>query len=154
MVKTIEQAVQDMRSKSKVPLEDVVNETGIAESTLYRKCSPTDPDIQFKINEIIPVMRGFRRFEPLEVIARACGFLLVKSPRGRLKPEMSLAEFHTEFSSLFTLLLDFMADPTAEKMMALDAACIKHMQSTANIREGARKNANQMGIEFADEDEP
>ncbi|MBN2200472.1 hypothetical protein JW777_00790 [bacterium] len=150
MVRTIEQAISDMRQKSKVPVETVINETGMPESTIYRKCSLTDPEVQFKITEIIPMMRAFRRYDPLEVIARACGFLIIRPPAGKAKLDACAQDFHKEFSELFVLLLDFLNEPTREKIRALDVACKQHMQNTANIQAGARKSASQMGIEFGD----
>lgn len=142
-IRTIEQAVSDMRQKSAAPMEEVVNATGIAESTLYRKCSMTDPDIQFKITEIVPVMKAFDRFDPLQVMAQSCGFLILKAPRGRAQFEEGLANYHKEFSNLFSYLLDFMSNPSKEKIRVIESACSDHMKHTAEIRETVRRGDPQ-----------
>ena len=141
--RTIEQALSDMRSKSSVQMEEAVNVTGIAESTLYRKCSMTDPDVQFKITELVPVMKAFNRFDPLEVMARSCGFLMLKAPRGRAQFEDGLAHYHKEFSNLFSYLLDFMNRPSEEKIKVIESACIEHIRHTAEIRETVRRGDPQ-----------
>ena len=144
---SLEEAFFQMRDKSNTSVKDVSLATGIPENTLYQKASMTTPELQFRASEIVPVMNAFKRFDPLEVMAWACGFMLVKVPRGRAKNEMDLNDYQIDFAKMVKVISQFRKDPTKKSLDEAMAALKKHLQDTANIKAGCDAHANQLELD-------
>jgi len=146
-VKTFESAVFDMRDKSRLSVEEVSNEIGMPVNTLYQKTSPTS-EIEPRASELVRMMRGFRRYDPLDVMARTCGFLLVKMPRGKAKEAPPLGEYQEGFAKLFRMLFEFHQNPDLKAIKPLIKEFDSHLQDTVNMRANIKADFNQAELEL------
>lgn len=146
-IRTLDQAWASVRSESRPSIEEISNTTGIPESTLYRKLSPTDPDIRVKDSEIAPILNAAGRFDPLDVICHSCGGVFVRLRMGRRSAPES-ADYQIRFQGMFKSLLEFEKDPTQKNAYKFISEASQHVRDTVALQKKVENHSDQIDIEF------
>lgn len=145
---TLDEALYLMGHDSKVSFVEAATRMGISHNTLYRKLSPTDAGANLHVRELVPAMRAFENYLPLQVMARDCGLLLIRPPRGRASNAQELAEYQMSFARVFQALARFIDSPTRELGNKVIEELWQHMKDTAAWKKRCEKDLNQMELQF------
>lgn len=146
-VLTIDDALYIMGHQGKVSVAEAADMMGVSHNYLYRMLSPTDSGANFPVRKLVPAMRAFQNYLPLKVIARDCGFMVFKAPRGVARNAVELTEYQIRFSRLVQLILKYLDQPTYELGQEVLAKLLEHLEDTANWKARVQGDVRQLTID-------
>ena len=149
---TIDEALYIMGHQGKVSIAEAADMMGVSHNYLYRMLSPTDSGANFPVRKLVPAMRAFQNYLPLKVIARDCGFMVFKAPRGVARNAVELTEYQVRFARLVQMILQFLDTGDFELGQQIIEKLGEHLNDTANWKARVKQNVRQLTIDDLLED--
>lgn len=148
MRQSIVEALYETFHRSRKHPKEIADQVGVSYSYLARAVLGDNPSgCNFPIRLLVPLMRAAGNYSALKVIARECGFLLVKPPRGN-NHRQELYEYQGNFARLLQVLTRFLNYPDRESGRKVIEALADHMEQTSSWKYRCEKNVNQLEMEF------
>lgn len=141
---TLEDAVYKTihRNCKEVSIDELATQTATGRNHLYRMANPEDA-CNMPAKKLVPIMNVTEDYRILDFIAKHTGHLAIKMPRGIRKgtdPKMDISEYQKEFNELVNGLIDFINDPSDEKLAEVDERMRKHIGDSVNIKRRCKKH--------------
>jgi len=152
-VLTLDEALYRMGHESRVSIAEAADIMGVSHNYLYRMLCPTDSGANFPVRKLVPAMRAFRNYLPLKVIARDCGFMCFRAPKGTARNALELSEYQIRFTKMIQLIIRYLDNPTYELGQEIIQRLWDHIEETASWKARCEKDSRQMELEFGEEDE-
>lgn len=143
---TIREALHETFHRSKKRPQDIADEMGVSYNYLARAVLEGPSGCNFPIRFLVPLMKTTGNYSALKVLARQCGMLILRTPRGGR--ELQIHEYQIRFGQLTSLLLEFFANPKSETYHRLIEALTEHMEDTAQWKHRVENHSDQIEIEF------
>lgn len=128
-------------SKRKQP-KDIAADTGTGYNHLLRMANIND-ECNMPLCKAVPVMLTTEDYSILEHLAKHTGHLVIKMPRGIRKgtdPKMDISEYQKESNVMVNKLIDFINEPTGDKLEEVDELMRKHIGDTVNLQRRCKKH--------------
>jgi hypothetical protein len=119
-----------------VSIEDIATGSATGLNHLYRMANKEDA-CNMPASKLVPIMNVTEDYRILDFLAKKTGHLAIRMPRGIRKgtdPKMDLSQYQKEFSELFQMLIDFVNEPSDEKLAEVDDKMRKHIGDSVNIK--------------------
>lgn len=150
---TLEEAVYKTIHKNKkgVSIEQIATASATGKNHLYRMANENDA-CSMPASKLVPVMNATEDYRILNFLAKQTGHLCIKMPRGIRKgtdPKMDISEYQKEFNEMVNKLIDFINDPSDDKLAEVDGRMRKHIGDSVNIKRRCKKhNMHQRELEL------
>jgi hypothetical protein len=135
------------RSKSKkdVTPYDCAEIVGKSYNYLWKICSMSE-DHPFPMEYLVPLMKAKNNFDVLEQMARECGFVVVKLPKGKMargEENEMVHEMQIAANKVVAAFMDFIKSGREEHSIQVIDLIMKDIQTKLSVKKYVEKRASR-----------